>query len=78
MMKRKTAAPERVPPPLEALLVALGVDLAPARSRLKQLAAVFPSGIPEATLRRWIEEHYLAVNTYPLLVQLARAWEKER
>ena len=78
MTKRKTAAPERVPPPLETLLVALGVDLAPARSRLKQLAAVSPAGIPEATLKSWMSQFAFAEKLTALVLDMARAWEKER
>ena len=74
------AAPEAAKPAsLDQLLdhtaKACGVDLEVARKDLARLKGVFPEGIPEGALNRWVDEFFHGAGR-AFFLALGRAWEE--
>ena len=61
---------------VDRVLVAAGVDIGAARTALGKLKTIFPDGIPDGALQRWVDEEFHAAGR-AFWHALGRAWEAE-
>jgi len=53
-----------------------GVDVEAAKAGLAKLVAIFPRGIPDGALARWIDEHFAHSTMRGFFMLVGREWEK--